>query len=315
MDDNSKNFRCYSVRRLNPFLGVVQIVETADSRAITPDGVDWEIQILTERPHDTWSAPSAIKQKRQFLRFGVWNSADGLCRVPANPLLDLAKMIKEANRIIEILLPESVRIPFPLQDKYELWLLDEKEQTPFALLASTTGKLATSSFTIDRWVCANQEFPSIHMDRRGKTETEPVTPNPNKSYLEKVVKQRAGRGIQRWFKRSVDGSGRPLSADVADKSTAQERPLPAQAFPPLLLLNSWNDSFSESVISDYHYWLSPYLLTLQNLPDDLRHRLERKAAAQAVAVNACWRLYPKIIDRKIIDTARVEARLRQSQRG
>ncbi|HXK57270.1 MAG TPA: hypothetical protein PLZ16_11555, partial [Gammaproteobacteria bacterium] len=76
----------------------------------------------------------------------------------------------------------------------------------------------------------------------------------------------------------------------------------------------WDDALAGAVISDYHDWLSPYLLTLQNLSDEQRAGLERKAVERAVAVEACWRLYPKIIDRGIIDAARVEARLRLSQK-
>ena len=48
------------------------------------------------------------------------------------------------------------------------------------------------------------------------------------------------------------------------------------------------------------------------LPDDQRAVLEQKAIARAVAVDRCWRFYPKVIDRKLIDAARVEARLRQT---
>ena len=57
MDDHSKDFRCYSVRRLNPFLGMAQIVESTNSRAISLDGVDWDIQILAERPTTPRGAP------------------------------------------------------------------------------------------------------------------------------------------------------------------------------------------------------------------------------------------------------------------
>ncbi|MCP5444070.1 MAG: hypothetical protein H6968_13655 [Chromatiaceae bacterium] len=315
MDDHSKDFRCYSVRRLNPFLGVAQIVESTDSRAISLDGVDWDIQILAERPHDTWGAPSPVKQKRLFLRFGAWNRTNGLYRVPANPLLDLAKMIKEANRLIEILLLKSARVPFPLEDSFELWLLDDEDHMPQALLASTHRVVEISLFAVDRWICTNQDPPATDMTQHKETESDSNGPHPHKIYLEAIVQQRASQGIRRWFKRIACGYGEPVPPVFGEEVVVGNGLLPAEAFPQLLLNGSWDDPLACSVISDYHAWLSPYLLTLQNLPDDLRASLERKAVARAAAVNLNWRLYPKIIDGKLIDAARVEARLRESHKG
>lgn len=314
-DDDSRNYSCYSVRRLNPFLGVVQIVETGDSRAISPDGVDWEIQILAERPQDTWGAPARVKQQRQFLRFGVWSRVEGLSRVPANPLLDLTTMFREANRLIDILLAESARIPFPSSDRFELWLLDDEDLMPLALLASTTRIDTTAAFAVRRWVCTDNDVPSVHAGQGGKSQFASVNPTPNKSYLESVVNQRNCRGIRLWFRRTADGAGEPLPAAIALDSVLNSGQLSAESFPPLLLKSSWDDALAGAVISDYHDWLSPYLLTLQNLSDEQRAGLERKAVERAVAVEACWRLYPKIIDRGIIDAARVEARLRLSQKS
>jgi len=312
MDDESCEFNCYSVRRLNPFLGVMQIVETADSRAISHDGINWEIQILGVRPHDTWGAPSTVKPKRQFLRFGVWNKANGLTRIPANPLLDLTTMLKEVARLAEILTPASARIPFPLSDIYELWLLDDLDRMPLALLASTTELRHGASITIDHWVCSNAELPSPYLTRRDKVPPESIGSNPSKSYLERIVKQRASLGIQRWFKRTADDLGELVSFEPEEKLPLEARLHAAETFPQLLLNSAWDDTLTSSAIADYHVWLAPYLLTLQNLPDDLRCTLEREAAAQAVAVANYWRFYPKIINRKIIDAARVEARLRQT---
>lgn len=312
MSNDTNSYSCYSIRRLNPFLGVLQVIATAESRAISSDGVDWEIEILAERPHDTWGAPSPVKRKLQFLRFGVWNRADGLSRVPANPLLDLTKMLNEANRVVELLRVESARIPFRLNDRFELWLLDNEDRMPHALLASTTEIRNISSFSETHWVCSNKEFQSNHTERLREMQSDPIDPLPNKHYLEMIVRQRTSQGLQRWFKRTVDECGEPLQSELEKESISRPGQLPADAFPLLLLNSSWDGSLPAAVVSDYHSWLSPYLLTLQNLPDNLRSTLEQKAAEQAVAVNACWRLYPKIINKKIIDAARVEARLRQS---
>jgi hypothetical protein len=44
------SYRRHAVRRLNPFRGIARVVEGADARATSTDGVNWELQILAERP-------------------------------------------------------------------------------------------------------------------------------------------------------------------------------------------------------------------------------------------------------------------------
>lgn len=312
MVDDARSFNCYGVRRLNPFLGVIQIVESTDSRAISIDGINWEIQILTERPHDTWAAPSPVKQQRQYIRFGVWNKCDGLGRVPANPLLDLTKMLTEANLIVDALANESARIPFPLQDRFELWLLDDKNLTPLALLASATEPHYLPLIKVDHWISTNHEFPTPHQEMLNLAAANLNNPIQTKQLLQAAVASRARHGYKRWFKRTDDACGEPQSIEPGEDSISPQTILSADDFPLLLLSSSWDDALIHSLVDDHHNWLSPYLLTLQNLPDELRMDLERKAARRAAVVASCWRFYPKIIDRKIIDAARVEARIRHS---
>lgn len=73
MNVQTKPFRRYSVRRTNPFQGVVQIVSSTDSRALSLDGVNWEIQIRTQPPGDTWGEhpPSSRKNDFSDLAFGA----------------------------------------------------------------------------------------------------------------------------------------------------------------------------------------------------------------------------------------------------
>lgn len=313
MVDDSEIFNCYSVRRLNPFLGVVQIVESNASRAICVDGINWEIQILTERPQDTWASPSPAKQPQQYIRFGVWNKADGLGRVPANPLLDLTKMFAETNRIIAILDLESENIPFPLQDRFELWLLDDINQMPLALLASTTESQRLPMINVAHWVSADQHFYASHRKASQQAIGDSNNPKPDKNILQAAVARRAQRGYKHWFKRTAGDRGEPQSSTHGTDIRSPHTTLSADAFPLLLLSSSWEDNLARSLVADYLSWLSPYLLTLQNLPDELRIDLERKATKRATVVANCWRFYPRIIDRNIIDAARVEARIRQSR--
>jgi len=49
--------RAYAVRRVNPFLGVLQVIETPGGRAISSNGVVWEIELRTERS-GMWGSPN-----------------------------------------------------------------------------------------------------------------------------------------------------------------------------------------------------------------------------------------------------------------
>ena len=41
---NVENYHYYAVRRLNPFQGVIQIIKSDTARALSLDGINWEIQ-------------------------------------------------------------------------------------------------------------------------------------------------------------------------------------------------------------------------------------------------------------------------------
>ena len=72
---------------------------------------------------------------------------------------------------------------------------------------------------------------------------------------------------------------------------------------------------SPETTAAYGDWLArlaPRLLTLPDLDDAMRARLERSAADRPQELARYWRLYPKIIDPIRLNQARVEARLREA---
>ena len=91
--------RCYAVRRVNPFEGVLQVVETHNARAYSPNGQIWQVQVLTRRPDHTWRSFSDITPIEQFFNFGLWDPAGGLQKIPANPLMDIGGMSDAANAL------------------------------------------------------------------------------------------------------------------------------------------------------------------------------------------------------------------------
>jgi hypothetical protein len=60
--------RYYSMRRLSPYQGTVQITELPDFRAVTSDGIAWRVQFLNQRSrvtgHAVWRADGGRQPDR-----------------------------------------------------------------------------------------------------------------------------------------------------------------------------------------------------------------------------------------------------------
>ena len=261
-----------ALRRLDPFRGVIQLVIAGPARAASSDGWNWEVQVYADRPPDLW-ASDAGPRRRGLFRFGRWSPQRGLERVPVNPILDNTHIIPAVEHLLGQLESARAGLPFPLADRWERWLLDRVGQ-PLALLAS--------SLVAPRTIAADPA--SWRRDRAG----------PDSIHLERTVAAAAGPEPRTlWLQRR--GAGEP-----------------APECPQLPLREP--DRRPETTAA-YGAWLarlSPRLLTLPDLDDALRVRLERLAVDRALELARYWRLYPKVIDRALLRRARVEARLRRA---
>ncbi len=76
--------RCYAVRRLNPFFGVLQVVETPTGRATTTNGLVWHIEVLSEKPADWGSLGSDVEDKtvRELVQRYIDWTAPSLLTLP-----------------------------------------------------------------------------------------------------------------------------------------------------------------------------------------------------------------------------------------
>jgi len=307
VENGERKYHRYSVRRLNPFRGVIQILASSNARAISSDGRYWEIQIRTRRPDDMWGTAPSDQSVAQFLRFGIWNIRSGLRQVPANPLLDLSHMLKASQRLIKELEQVQSTIPFPLVDRHELWLLDARSQMPLALIDSSSRRDALQMPDDLRWRAAQQQATVAGPPTR----TRDRFPHLRMAQLEEVIAKAAGDARVQWFARNPDGSasGLPSATDVP----LSGRILTAEQFPTLLLQERWADPATRALADDYLAWNAARLLTLQSLSNATRSRLEQQARHDASGVERLWRLYPEIIDSACIDAARVEARIRAAR--
>mgnify|MGYP001813741748 CR=1 FL=1 len=286
----TEGVHAYAIRRVNPFLGVLQIIETDGGRAVSANGVVWDIEVLAQRVGGAWGSLNSNNRDRAYYRYGLWSLADGLVSRPLAPHLDSDPLTRKCHELIHAIRDRVEQLPFELQDRRELWLFDAKDTQPLALLATAAPDTRPPSPEPRYWsACIGAN--GVPSQRRFPATRE----------LEAQVKQRAGFNIHKhWVTRLDDGSGVIESAD---------KQLTAHEFPAYLLSERWSDAEQAERVSDYIAWISPSLLTLQNLAPQQRQRLERSLNVQAVSVEHHWHLYPDIIDGKAVKAARVQCRL------
>jgi hypothetical protein len=128
-----EKIRKQAVRLLNPFRGVMNIIEYKGAEAVTIDGINWDIYVRD------MSLTEDLDQNQDMLiseiRFGRWSAEKGLTRGSLYPSEDFNELERQGRKVYEYLLECAHEVPFALTDRYELWLLDESSE-PLALLNS-----------------------------------------------------------------------------------------------------------------------------------------------------------------------------------
>ncbi|GAB4514518.1 MAG: hypothetical protein Tsb0026_19910 [Sulfuricaulis sp.] len=280
--------RYYSMRRLSPYQGTVQIAEMPDFRAMTTDGVTWRVQFLNQRS--------------RLSSHAVWR-ADG------------SGNLNETERTSELIRALQNHPPFPFfpEDNLELWLLDAREQKPLAILASTLGRIKPPRSVDTRWHATLAEDDSfVASSLTPGTTTASSSHIPHSEVLSRCVQKAAGP-LERaqWFRRENDGSGTGLHGRRLDDAQIG-RKLARDAFPELLLREKWEAEQEQNLVSDYHDWQAPNLLTHSLLAHATRDRLERAACRQAAKLYNVRHFLPEIINSELLNVAFVEAVIRRS---
>lgn len=298
----------FSIRRLNPFNGVLQVFSTENARALSSNGLIWEIQVLSDTPQGLWA--NIPFNGKQFYTFGRWTQAAGLQQVPVNPLFNVREMIASAQQLITALPQALGDLPFPPADLFEQWLLDEQSLTPIALLMSCRSASEMSQLDTAKWIAAERgdfSFISPSLLARDQPNNDGYNPRVHASILEALVRHRGGQHHKRaWYKNHPDGG---YSAGEENASA----PVPG-TFPALPVTEDWENEEDRRLVADYITWKAPQLLQLQGLSSDNRERLEQLAVMQAEVVERLWRLYPEIHNKTLLNRARVEAKIRSSNR-
>ena len=299
----------FSLRRLNPFNGILQVFSAGTGRALSSTGVRWEIQVLSDSPQGLWAnIPFA---GRQFFTFGIWSRSEGLRQVPLNPLFNTRDMLQAAERLIERLQPALDRLPFPFADPYELWLLDEDSGLPVALLNSALHRQELDAKDVQRWIAAERgdfHFVSAYLSSRGLPINDGHNPRVHTSVLEALVRRRGGHShLRGWFLKQADGD----YIGLENRSSELAR----DAFPELPVTQQWESAEDLALIEDYLAWKAPQFLMLPDLSAALREQLEQLAVKHAEQIERFWRLYPEIHNKPLLNSARVEAKIRSSNKS
>lgn len=275
----------YALRRLNPYRGVVQVVDVGDATATSHDGIIWHL-----RADDGygWVRPVGVWVQGEGLRVGAPTAAADL--VPA--------------------LEAHPALPFRLIDGLELWLLDKETSLPLALLGANRPSAHANSNIDPEWLPFSPRYLGFRSptlaQRPGADNTHA---SAHRDALARLVNQAARPfPAAQWFRRRDDGGGEGLGG-LRVPPEWKGRTLGLDQFPELLVRESWNSRLEKSVIADYHHALAPLLLLLPHLSDPTRDRLEAAAAEQPVWLARVQYLLPRVLDQERFKAALVAARL------
>ena len=298
---------CYSQRILNPFRGVMNIITTGTADAVTIDGINWSLYV-----HDTFAAH--IDDPEEFanielpdIRYGDWSEKAGLKRAPVLPCYHYDEIQRIAEDLLDAVFKYEHKIPFDFTDTYELWLLDEEHRQPLALLDSVCSEQEIHLHASLNWKAGNrcQKYFNSNVMPAAKEET-------HADILNQLVNARAGKNpAAQWFYRRDDRYGIGLSViNISEKNIGRE--LSPRMFPRMFVEQQWNTDSERALFVDFINWLSPWLLLMDFLSDSQRKSFETTARQHALLVDEMHLLYPKVINEKDINAARVEAAFRKA---
>ena len=290
---------CYAQRLLNPFRGVTHTIRYRSAEAVTTDGVEWDLYVANDALLDGLGRAGRRAQISD-IRYGHWSAETGLKRGPLFPSDDFKRLEEMGAVVYEHLLQAHRNVPFAFLDQFELWLLDRDER-PLALLHSVRTDSETDTRPPLDWRAGIAAQAGFHSSAIEGTNESPA------AHLTRYVNGLAS-GVAQWFRRSDDGAGLGLHT-LQGGEALRGRVLDGDAFPPLFIATARMDAPHQRLVRDYLAWQAPWLLLLPHLDAATRRMLEACACRQPELVEKHCRLYPAVVDRAAVQTARVEAAL------
>ncbi|MDT8386729.1 MAG: hypothetical protein RQ736_04405 [Thiogranum sp.] len=277
----------YGVRRLGPYLGVIQVIDVGDACAYSTNGRTWRIRQQTASGRFRWGVTHETEEGMEHPRI-----------VNADALVDALR--------------NHPPVPFPIRDRYELWLLDKRTRAPLVLLKTRYLSLEMDEVGDPHWrpfMLTDTGFISPTLEEKERRQPVRGWKTPHRDQLESQVNM-ASRPLPaaQWFERQSDGSGVGRQGlRLAEEEVG--RVLTVDAFPELLISDSWPDEVQRGLVDDYHDWYAAPLLAHQNLRYETRVRLEQAACRRPQSLLTWYPLIPEFIDEDAIQVALVSAKL------
>lgn len=271
----------YGLRRVNPYLGVLQVIDAGAVRAYSSDGKTWR--------------PRRVYDSERF-----WSNQDQ----DFHTHQEISK-----NAMINAI-KEHPPVPFPLGDCFELWLLSKSTLLPLALLRTCHWRHDVHDVEEVSWrpFIANEYFDDIAGWSTGETPKKSLS---HRDYIERLINDAAQPlPAAQWFQRHADGSGTGLGG--LRVNGLENRRLPEDSFPELLISEQWDHEDDCTHARLFHDWHAALLLAHQNISTATRLRLERAMQKRPDKLCESYPFIPEIIDHAAMRVALVSARLIQA---
>jgi len=290
------------------------VVQSETARALSTDGIVWQLQIRTDFEHLPWEFVDNYPVSNAYRLYGIWSPRNGLTPLPLQPGIEVQHANYLATSLIESLnkLPE---FPFPLKDSTELWLFDKEHGQPLALIASAC-EHDNLPQTVDlQWSPSLSGDNSLVIQRKDTGLSPSTCTLQGKrahEYLASIVRRHCTNPpTALWIKRLPDKSGQvvrnELNQDISSGSTVS-----AERFPYCMLYTEHFTESEQQILKQYFRWLAPYLLSLQNVDDKIREQLEIDASRRPDVIHSLYKTIPNVVNRKLLNAALVEAELRKA---
>jgi hypothetical protein len=202
-------------------------------------------------------------------------------------------------------------LPFPFNDVIELWLLD-KSNRPLALLNSAANEQGIDDYQLLDWRAGQLCKQSFDFDDMERADIRGYGCTAGQ-LIEYINSCASTPPAAQWFERRRDGSAMALHGCNIDESLSG-RMLDAEDIPEYFISTRHEDGYYTRMVRKFIEWQSPWLLLLDTLAPEQRQYFEQCARKQATVVDQQYLLYPEIIDESFIRAARVEARMRRTQK-